>query len=74
MAPSYSGPTGRETAEYKQEIRLTLKAQFVLKRRRFILWSLPMVPSKLFINGQVAPNASKSVVLSSNATEVVAVL
>ena len=34
----------------------------------------PLVPSKLFINGQVAPNASKSVVLGSNATEVVAVL
>ena len=36
-------------------------------------WSLPLVPSKLFINGQVSPNASKSVVLGSIATEVVAV-
>ncbi|MDE2756462.1 MAG: hypothetical protein OXU26_10255 [Acidobacteriota bacterium] len=33
-----------------------------------------MVPSKLYINGQVAPNASRSVVLGSNATEVVAML
>ena len=38
------------------------------------IYLLPLVPSKLFINGQVAPNASKPVVLGSNATEVVAVL
>ena len=54
-------------------VRLTLAPEFVLKRPRFTIWSLPMVPSKLFINGQVAPNASRSVVLGSNATEVVAV-
>ena len=73
-APSYFGPVSLDIRAGKKEICLTLKAQFVLKRPRFIIWSLPLVPSKLFINGQAAPNASRSVALSSNASEVVAVL
>ena len=73
-APSYFGPVSVDIRAGKKEIRLTLKAQFVLKRPRFIIGSLPVVPSKLFINGQVAPNASRSVVLSCNTSEVVAVL
>ena len=60
-APSYFGPVSVDIRAGKKEICLTLKAQFVLKRPRFIIRSLPQVPSKRFINGQAAPNASKSV-------------
>lgn len=73
-APSYFGPVSLDIRAGKKEIRLTLTPNFVLKRPRFIIWSLPMVPSKLFINGQVTPNASKSVVLGSKPTEVVALV